>query len=167
MVTEKAFAPSSKSSGLVVVTLAHLVLLGTTLAHILYTPYTKIEEHFLLNAVHDVLSLGLIPPAPNGLLLGEDGGASAWLGRFEFRKFPDPVPHSFLGVLALAVASYPGAVVGRWLGWIRTSADVQTVGVYNIFSPCLPHAHRLNPPLTASANYTRHRQCAQPHLLFP
>ncbi|KDN40872.1 glycosyltransferase family 22 protein [Tilletiaria anomala UBC 951] len=88
------------------------VFVGATVAHILYTPYTKIEEHFVLNAVHDNLAWGLLD--------GEQVRK-----HFEFFVFPDPVPHSFLGVQALSIAVYPFAVLGRWSGLIRSSADVQ------------------------------------------
>lgn len=58
----------------------------------LVAPYTKIEERFVLNAVHDALV------APR-------------LAEWDYRQFPDPVPHSFAGIYALAVASLPACLL--------------------------------------------------------
>lgn len=68
--------------------------------HILIAPYTKIEERFILHAIHDTL---VAPP----------------IDQWDYRQFPDPVPHSFAGVKVLALASLP-------LAWLcHTSAQVE------------------------------------------
>lgn len=78
---------------------ASLVVCIATL-HILIAPYTKIEERFILHAIHDTW----VAPPPE---------------QWDYRQFPDPVPHSFAGVKALALASVPLA----WLS--HNSAQVE------------------------------------------
>lgn len=75
-------------------------------------PYTKVEESFTIQAVHDILSYGVSPAA---------------LERFDHQVFPGAVPRSFVGPLALAAVSYPLLRLCRAVGAVQTSADVQVV----------------------------------------
>jgi len=76
-----------------------LVLLLTQLIgiHALVAPYTKVEESFNIQATHDILTHGI--PLRN---------ASAELAlRYDHMSFPGAVPRTFIGPLALSIASWP------------------------------------------------------------
>lgn len=75
-------------------------------------PYTKVEESFTLQAVHDILSYGIGPQA---------------LQRYDHQVFPGAVPRSFVGPILLAVLSHPCILLSRLLGIVQTSADAQTI----------------------------------------
>ena len=75
-------------------------------------PYTKVEESFTLQAVHDILSYGLGPEA---------------LTRYDHQVFPGAVPRSFVGPIVLAAVSYPFLLLSKAIGLVETSADVQVV----------------------------------------
>ncbi|KAK0554045.1 alpha-1,6- mannosyltransferase [Tilletia horrida] len=81
-------------------------LLG--LLHVALTPYSKVEESFSTQATHDILVHGFTD-----------------LHQYDHVRFPGAVPRSFLGPFVLALVTYPPALIGRALGLIRTSADVQ------------------------------------------
>ena len=66
-----------------------LVLLLSILLHLLLCPYTKVEESFNMQAVHDLMMI------PDALYL------------FDHLEFPGVVPRTFLGAIALASTSFP------------------------------------------------------------
>ncbi|KAI9502912.1 GPI mannosyltransferase, partial [Coemansia spiralis] len=70
---------------------------------VIWAPYTKVEESFFIQAVHDILKWG-------------------WINnRFDHLAFPGVVPRSFIGPLFLSVLTYPaklfnsGAAEGLWM----------------------------------------------------
>lgn len=69
---------------------AALTLLGVLWAQVWLVPYTKVEESFTLQAVHDILTHGVS---------GRD--------QYDHLSFPGAVPRSFVGALLLSVASIP------------------------------------------------------------
>lgn len=75
-------------------------------------PYTKVEESFTIQAVHDILSYGV---GPNALI------------RYDHQAFPGAVPRSFIGPLLLAAISFPFITLSRVLRVVETSADVQLI----------------------------------------
>jgi len=78
-------------------TLWTLLLLGVTLAHLLVSPYTKVEESFNMQATHDILTYG-VPISPQN--------ATAFLTeKYDHKSFPGSVPRTFVGALLLAGAS--------------------------------------------------------------
>ncbi|EPQ28708.1 uncharacterized protein PFL1_03512 [Pseudozyma flocculosa PF-1] len=91
-----------------------------TAAHVVVTPYTKVEESFTIQATHDILVHGL---------------SSSRLHLYDHRAFPGAVPRSFLGPLVLAA---PTSLALHTLPWLLSdvlrlpspaldSADVQTL----------------------------------------
>lgn len=91
--------------------LAALVLLGMMWAQVCFVPYTKVEESFSLQAVHDILTHGVMRR-----------------DQYDHLSFPGAVPRSFIGALLLSVASLPAALCA-------TSAGVQ-LGVRLVLGTC-------------------------------
>jgi len=91
---------------------AAAVLLALVLAaQVLVAPYTKVEESFSLQAVHDLLAYGVRPAA---------------LAQYDHVRFPGAVPRSFLPPALLAALSAPVLAAARAAGAVRSSADEQT-----------------------------------------
>ncbi|PWN49807.1 hypothetical protein IE53DRAFT_380269 [Violaceomyces palustris] len=82
-----------------------------SIAHTLINPYTKVEESFTLQAVHDILFFGLSPQS---------------LESYDHLSFPGAVPRSFIPPILLSFASYPVIVAGRLLGLVQDSSHLQT-----------------------------------------
>ncbi|KAJ1998071.1 alpha-1,6- mannosyltransferase, partial [Coemansia thaxteri] len=59
----------------------------------LCAPYTKVEESFYMQAIHDILKWGPVNSS------------------FDHLSFPGAVPRSFVGPLLLAALSYPATLV--------------------------------------------------------
>ncbi|SPO20918.1 related to ALG12 - alpha-1,6-mannosyltransferase [Ustilago trichophora] len=75
-------------------------------------PYTKVEESFTIQAVHDILSFGVSPDA---------------LARYDHQVFPGAVPRSFIGPILLSAISYVFILLSRSFGAVKTSADIQII----------------------------------------
>ncbi|KAL8979331.1 MAG: hypothetical protein Q9205_005306 [Flavoplaca limonia] len=72
------------------------------LFHLICAPYTKVEESFNIQAIHDILTYGvrdLIFPIGSGGLQLRD--------HYDHLTFTGPVPRTFVGALTLAGASWP------------------------------------------------------------
>ena len=67
------------------------------LFHLYLAPYTKVEESFNIQATHDILTYGL-PYQDIRLKLRE---------QYDHLEFSGAVPRTFVGPLALALASWP------------------------------------------------------------
>ena len=83
------------------------------LLHLCCSPYTKVEESFNIQAVHDMMRYGVRP---------------AQVPKYDHVSFPGSVPRSFIGALVLAGMSSP-------FGDYVSSYNLQLVGA-SIF----PHA---------------------------
>ena len=82
--TPTATAPTTSTNA------ADLLLLLTLCAHVVFCPFTKVEESFNVQAAHDLLFHGPME-----------------LAAFDHHMFPGVVPRTFLGAAALAVAAKP------------------------------------------------------------
>lgn len=90
--------------------------LGAVIAwHVWQAPYTKVEESFSLQAVHDILTYGVSPSVRPQV---RDP-----LTQYDHHTFPGAVPRSFLPPLVLAGVCAPGAWAVRLAG--GSAADVQ------------------------------------------
>ena len=69
------------------------------LIHLYFAPYTKVEESFNIQAVHDILTYGL--PYKNIQLKLQE--------QYDHLEFSGAVPRTFVGSLVLAMASLPFA----------------------------------------------------------
>ncbi|OCK77914.1 glycosyltransferase family 22 protein [Lepidopterella palustris CBS 459.81] len=77
--------------------LLYLLIPTIILAHLFYSPYTKVEESFNIQAIHDILIHG-IPWSNTSHHLAID---------FDHVSFPGSVPRTFAGALMLAGLSRP------------------------------------------------------------
>ena len=88
------------------------------LGHLYVAPYTKVEESFNVQAVHDILTYG-IPRA------------DAWdkfSSQYDHMTFSGAVPRTFIGALVLAGLSKP-------VLWINDALDRQFLGKSERESP--------------------------------
>ena len=79
--------------------------------HLLVSPYTKVEESFHVQAVHDLLTYGVS--------VSEIGNSSAGVylrEHYDHFQFPGAVPRTFVGDVVLAGLSLVGTeVTGDWI----------------------------------------------------
>ncbi|KAL9590475.1 MAG: hypothetical protein Q9203_000703 [Teloschistes exilis] len=72
------------------------------LIHLIYAPYTKVEESFNIQATHDILNYGI-----KDLIFPTEAGELRLKDHYDHLTFTGPVPRTFVGALALAGASWP------------------------------------------------------------
>ena len=82
--------------------------------HLLVAPYTKVEESFNIQAVHDILTYGI----PN-----RDFGET-FKAQYDHMTFPGAVPRTFIGALLLAGFARP-------VIWLNKAIDRQQLGEYD------------------------------------
>jgi alpha-1,6-mannosyltransferase len=82
------------------------------LIHLFVSPYTKVEESFNIQAIHDILVHGI--PGSN-----VDQFLTA---NYDHVSFPGSVPRTFAGALVLSGLSSP------FVGLARSMGDVQLLG---------------------------------------
>lgn len=78
-------------------TLIAALIPAVILLHLYFSPYTKVEESFNIQATHDILKYG-IPWRYSDWHLVKD---------YDHVTFPGSVPRTFVGPLALAAVSWP------------------------------------------------------------
>lgn len=116
--------------------LAELLLLTSSLGHVLITPYTKVEESFTLHAVRDLLLKGISKDAVSQVSLsGLHQTPLCTLitsEQYDHVEFAGAVPRSFVPPGFLAGASYPFLRIANELGLLKTGLDVQIMGEYHL-----------------------------------
>lgn len=90
-----------------------LIIPGVILLHLVVSPYTKVEESFNVQAIHDILKNG-VPFASSAL---------KFKALFDHMTFPGAVPRTFIGALVVAGLSKPLI----WIGNVHGLA-AQTTG---------------------------------------
>lgn len=76
--------------------------------HLINAPYTKVEESFNIQAIHDILKYGI------------------WdVSQYDHIKFPGVVPRTFIGALCIAFLTNPFIVISKI---ISRSSDVVSTG---------------------------------------
>ena len=100
--------------------------------HLLVAPYSKVEESFNLQAIHDILHYGI--PYP-----WSSEAAAVLKAEYDHFSFPGAVPRSFVGAAVIAGFSKP------FIALTRGVVNEQVIGVFFI---C-----RLLPPLLLSSSY--------------
>lgn len=76
---------------------ATVLLAGSMLLHLMLCPYTKVEESFGLQAMHDLIF------------------NKADLAKYDHNVFPGVVPRTFIGPAAVAATAYPFVAVAEQL----------------------------------------------------
>lgn len=89
-----------------------VLLLFCSYLHIFLAPFTKVEESFSLQAIHDILAYGI----------GSKGKLN-----FDHITFTGAVPRSFFGPLLLTLISYPILVFLKCIHLIQNSAHAGLV----------------------------------------
>lgn len=81
----------------------------TVLVHLYFSPYTKVEESFNIQATHDILTYGV--PTRNI--------TEFFRTNYDHVEFPGSVPRTFLGALFLAGITRP------FVGFVKDGYQLQ------------------------------------------
>ncbi|KAG7843544.1 hypothetical protein KL942_000640 [Ogataea angusta] len=82
-----------------------LILFATVVFHLMISPYTKVEESFNLQAIHDLINYGIYN-----------------VHHFDHKEFPGAVKRSFVGSLMIFLASKPLlAIIDTFDAWMPAS----------------------------------------------
>ncbi|SCU92897.1 LAFA_0F13564g1_1 [Lachancea sp. 'fantastica'] len=84
-----------------------LLILFTIGAHLYLSPYTKVEESFTIQAVHDILKYGIFD-----------------ISKFDHLQYPGVVPRSFIGPLVIAAISYVPLEILKFLGLKSSTSNL-------------------------------------------
>ena len=91
----------------------------TIFVHLFFSPFTKVEESFNIQAIHDITSYG-IPFPQNGTYMAQ---------HYDHVQFPGAVPRTFVGALFLSLLSSP------LLPFIKSPVGSQILGQFLTFDP--------------------------------
>ena len=102
--------------GILIYSLVFLLLLAAipalVLLHLAAAPYTKVEESFHIQAIHDILSSGIPTRNVSEILRTE----------YDHFTFPGAVPRTFVGAVMLSGLSQPFI-------WLKANIDRQFLGM--------------------------------------
>lgn len=77
-------------------------LMALVTYHLVISPYTKVEESFNIQAIHDILNYGAF--------------CTEMIGKYDHKQFPGAVPRSFIGSLVLALLAKPVIFISSIFG---------------------------------------------------
>jgi alpha-1,6-mannosyltransferase len=98
----------------------YLLIPASILLHLLVSPYTKVEESFNIQAIHDILVHGI--PTSN---------ADQFLtANYDHVSFPGSVPRTFAGALLLTGLSRP------FIWATNVGEEMQGIGTCSHLSKC-------------------------------
>lgn len=89
-----------------------LLLPAVVLLHLYWAPYTKVEESFNIQAVHDIITFGV--PFRNTTLRFQSD--------YDHFTFTGPIPRTFVGALTLARLTQP------FKSLVKTPEQLQSIG---------------------------------------
>ncbi|KAJ6264625.1 hypothetical protein Dda_0774 [Drechslerella dactyloides] len=92
--------------------LLEALLPATMMVHLLMSPYTKVEESFNMQAIHDVVNFGMPVPFHN---------SAEVLAQYDHVEFPGVVPRSF------AAAGFIGGASSVILGFLKDGLAQQII----------------------------------------
>lgn len=92
--------------------LVYLLIPTFVLIHLVVSPYTKVEESFNIQAVHDILVHGIPSNNPDQF----------FTANYDHMSFPGSVPRTFVGALILSGLSRP------WVWLCGDGAKLQALG---------------------------------------
>ncbi|KAK7546905.1 alpha-1,6-mannosyltransferase subunit [Phyllosticta citricarpa] len=100
-----------------------LLLPTVILIHLFWAPFTKVEESFNIQAIHDILTHGIPTENVNDELAA----------KYDHVSFPGSVPRTFVGALLVSGVTWP------WKKYMTSPANLQVlvravVGLYNAFA---------------------------------
>ncbi|CEP61116.1 dolichyl-P-Man:Man(7)GlcNAc(2)-PP-dolichol alpha-1,6-mannosyltransferase LALA0_S02e07074g [Lachancea lanzarotensis] len=84
-----------------------LLIILTIGAHLYVSPYTKVEESFTIQAVHDILKYGIFD-----------------ISKFDHLQYPGVVPRTFIGPLVIAAISYVPLEILKMLGLKSSTSNL-------------------------------------------
>jgi alpha-1,6-mannosyltransferase len=87
---------------------------GFVMLHLYVSPYTKVEESFNIQAIHDILVHGVPSKNVDQFLMAN----------YDHVSFPGSVPRTFVGALVLSGLSRP------FVGMMRDGVQMQLFGKY-------------------------------------
>lgn len=114
-----------------------LLVYIVAIAHMVYTPFTKVEESFNMQAMHDILyhrtNISMVR------LFGrcnEPFIISCHIFQYDHNEYPGVVPRTFLGPLTVSAFASPIVLVFEmldvrkyWTQYIGKNASILDVGI--------------------------------------
>ncbi|KAF3099947.1 dolichyl-P-Man:Man(7)GlcNAc(2)-PP-dolichol alpha-1,6-mannosyltransferase [Orbilia oligospora] len=101
---DSGHGPAAAGDSDILGTLLEILLPATMFVHLLMAPYTKVEESFNIQAIHDVANIGMPVPFTN---------VEEVLAQYDHVEFPGVVPRSFAG------AGLIGGITSMVLGFVQ------------------------------------------------